>query len=134
MRTATGLTLVAIGAILAFAIRTSPSFLNLQVAGWVIMLTGVAGMFIPRRGSGGLRRRIVVQRPRWIAADPASRPRGIVTDPAGGPRALGIGRVFHRPAGAGRPVGERRPSAASEQTIPGATAPAGQTADEFYSE
>jgi len=74
MRTATGLTLVAIGAILAFAIRTSPSFLNLQIAGWVIMLTGAAGMFIPQRGPGLLRRRIVVRRPRATAVDPASGP------------------------------------------------------------
>ena len=78
MRTATGLTLVAIGAILAFAIRTSPSFLDLQVAGWVIMLTGVAGMFIPRRGSGGLRRRIVVRRPRGFAGDPQRQPMAAV--------------------------------------------------------
>ena len=33
MKTATGLTLVAIGAILAFAVKAHPSFLNLQVAG-----------------------------------------------------------------------------------------------------
>jgi hypothetical protein len=123
MRTATGLTLVAIGAILAFAIRTSPSFLNLQVAGWVIMLTGVAGMFIPRRGSGGLRRRIVVRRPRGFAVDPAS-----------GPRALGIGRVFHRPAGPGRPVAEPSPPLTAEQTIPGTAAPAEETVEEFYQE
>jgi hypothetical protein len=63
MRTATGLALVAIGAILAFAVTAHPSFLNLQVAGWVIMLTGVAGMAIPRRGYGWLRRRVVVRRP-----------------------------------------------------------------------
>jgi hypothetical protein len=121
MRTATGLTLVAIGAILAFAIRTSPSFLNLQVAGWVIMLTGVAGMFLPRRGSGGLRRRIVVRRPRPTAVDPR-----------GGPRALGIGRVFHRPAGPGRPVAEPRPPVATEQTIPGTAAPAEETVEEYF--
>ena len=47
MRTATGLALVAIGAILAFAVTTSPSFLNLQVAGWILILTGVAGLFVP---------------------------------------------------------------------------------------
>ena len=121
MRTATGLTLVAIGAILAFAIRTSPSFLDLQVAGWVIMLTGVAGMFIPRRGSGGLRRRIVVRRPRGFAVDPAS-----------GPRALGIGRVFHRPAG--RPVAEPSPPLTAEQTIPGTAAAEEETVEEFYQE
>lgn len=64
MKTATGLTLVAIGAILAFAVTAHPRFLNLQVAGWVILLIGVAGMFIPRRGYGWVRSRVVVRRPR----------------------------------------------------------------------
>jgi hypothetical protein len=62
MKTATGLTLVAIGAILAFAVNAHPRFLNLQVAGWVIILTGLAGMVVPRRGYGWLRRRVVVRR------------------------------------------------------------------------
>ncbi|HEY6274908.1 MAG TPA: hypothetical protein VIX86_01120 [Streptosporangiaceae bacterium] len=68
MRMATGLALVALGAILAFAVTGHPSFLNLQVAGWVIMLTGVAGMAISRRGYGWLRRRVVVRRPHPTAA------------------------------------------------------------------
>jgi len=123
MRTATGLTLVAIGAILAFAIRTSPSFLNLQVAGWVIMLTGVAGVFIPRRRSGGLRRRIVVQRP-WVTA----------VDRGSGPRALGIGRVLHRPPGRGTPAAESRPPVAAGQAIPGTGVPAEETIEESYQE
>jgi hypothetical protein len=62
MRTATGLTLIAFGAILAFAVQGHPSWLNIQVVGWVIMLTGVAGMAIPRRGYGWLRRRMVLRR------------------------------------------------------------------------
>jgi hypothetical protein len=62
MRTATGLTLIAVGAILAFAVRGHPSWLNIQVVGWVIILTGVAGMAIPRRGYGWLRRRMVLRR------------------------------------------------------------------------
>jgi hypothetical protein len=62
MRTATGLTLIAVGAILAFAVRGHPSWLNIQVVGWVIILTGIAGMAIPRRGYGWLRRRMVLRR------------------------------------------------------------------------
>jgi len=62
MRTASGLALVALGAILAFAVTGHPSFLNIQVVGWVIMLTGIAGMAIPRRGYGWLRRRMVLRR------------------------------------------------------------------------
>ena len=62
MKTATGLTLVAIGAILAFAVKAHPSFLNLQVAGWVIIVVGLAGLLVPQRGYGWLRRRVVVRR------------------------------------------------------------------------
>ncbi|HEY7431579.1 MAG TPA: hypothetical protein VH641_12730 [Streptosporangiaceae bacterium] len=62
MRTATGLTLVAIGAILAIAVTAQPSFINLHVAGFVIALTGVAGLLVPRRTYGWLRRRVTVRR------------------------------------------------------------------------
>jgi uncharacterized protein DUF6458 len=62
MRTVTGLFLIAFGAILAFAVQGHPSWLNIQVVGWVIMLTGVAGIAIPRRGYGWLRRRMVLRR------------------------------------------------------------------------
>jgi hypothetical protein len=62
MRTATGLVLIALGAILAFAVQGHPSWLNIQVVGWIIMLTGVVGMAIPRRGYGWLRRRMVLRR------------------------------------------------------------------------
>ena len=62
MKKATGLTLIAIGAILTFAVSTSPSFLNLQIAGVVIMATGVAGLFLPKPSQGWLRRRTVLRR------------------------------------------------------------------------
>ena len=62
MRTATALFLIALGAILAFAVQGHPSWLNIQVVGWVIILTGIAGMAIPRRGYGWLRRRMVLRR------------------------------------------------------------------------
>jgi hypothetical protein len=79
MRTATSLALVAIGAIFAFAITQSPSFLNLQVVGWVLMLTGAAGAVIPRRGYGWLRRSLVVKNQDRAAAtdvveEPAMQP------------------------------------------------------------
>ncbi len=59
MKIATGLTLLAVGAILAFAVRTNPPALNIHTVGWVIMLTGVAGILLPARASGWLRRRVV---------------------------------------------------------------------------
>jgi hypothetical protein len=63
MRTASCLTLIAIGAIFTFAVTGHPSFLNLQIAGVVIMATGVAGLVIPRRNQPGwLRRRTIFRR------------------------------------------------------------------------
>ncbi len=62
MKIATALTLLAVGAILAFAFRASPPGLNIHTVGWIIMLTGVAGMALPGQASGWLRRRIVVRR------------------------------------------------------------------------
>jgi hypothetical protein len=64
MKTATGLTLLAIGAILAFAVTTNTSVFNLHVAGYVIMLAGLAGLFIPRKEYSRLGRRLVQRRTR----------------------------------------------------------------------
>ena len=68
MKTATGLALVAIGAILAFAVNAHPRVLNVQVVGWVLILIGLAGMFVPRRGYGWLRKRMVVRPRRTVVA------------------------------------------------------------------
>ncbi|HEY2443192.1 MAG TPA: hypothetical protein VGI31_08670 [Streptosporangiaceae bacterium] len=64
MRTATGLTVVAIGAILAFAVTTNTSVFNLHIAGFVIMLAGLAGLFIPRRHYSAISKRLVQRRTR----------------------------------------------------------------------
>ncbi len=62
MNRATCLTVIAVGAILAFATTGSPSFLNLQVVGWILMATGVAGLLLERRSRDWLRRTVVVRR------------------------------------------------------------------------
>jgi len=63
MRTASCLTLIATGAIFTFAVTAHLSFLNLQIAGVVIMATGVAGLLLPRRNQPGwLRRRTILRR------------------------------------------------------------------------
>ncbi len=127
MRTATGLALVAIGAILAFAVTSHPSFLNLQVAGWVIMLTGIAGMVIPRRGYGWLRRRVVVRRGH----------RGGLTSIIDQPPALGPGSsLISKPPPAGRQPGDTllaKSAMAADPTMPGA-GPAEETIEEFIEE
>jgi hypothetical protein len=62
MSKAAGLTLLALGAILAFAVNGHPSWLNIQVVGWVIMATGLAGLLIPRGGYAAVRRRVIRRR------------------------------------------------------------------------
>jgi hypothetical protein len=122
MRTATGLALIAIGAILAFAVTQSPSFLNLQIVGWVLMLTGVAGMVVPRRGYGWLRRRVVVRRPRGGTT---------VLEPENERRELGPSRLFPDPR---LPVAETTTERTVERTVPGTGQPAEETVEEYFEE
>ncbi len=61
MNRATSLTVIAIGAIFAFAITASPTFLNLQVAGWILMATGAAGFALGVRNREWLRRTVIVK-------------------------------------------------------------------------
>ena len=130
MRTATGLALVAIGAILAFAVTTSPSFLNLQVAGWILILTGVAGLVVPRRGYGWMRRVVV------------RRPRGDAVEANGGPRRFKDSRWFRQnalrdprlPATDGPGTGGTLTEETVERTVTGPARPAEETVEEFFEE
>lgn len=87
MRTGTGLTLLAIGAILAFAVTTNTSVFNLHIAGFVLMLTGLAALLIPRRSYTWLNRRLVQRRTRrWpdgtvVETRETSYPPYVVTNP-----------------------------------------------------
>jgi hypothetical protein len=65
MKTGTGLALIGIGAILAFAVTTNTSVFNLHTAGWVVMIIGVLGLAIPRRGYAWVGRRLLVRQARW---------------------------------------------------------------------
>jgi hypothetical protein len=58
--------LIALGAILAFAVDVEMGWLNLSVVGWVLMLAGVVGLIMTAYLWRG-RRRTVVSTP---AADP----------------------------------------------------------------
>jgi hypothetical protein len=69
MRTGAGLALICVGAILAFAVTAHASVINVQVVGWILMLTGLIGLLVPRRAYGWLGRRIMVRRTRsWPGA------------------------------------------------------------------
>jgi Domain of unknown function (DUF6458) len=131
MRTATGLALIAIGAILAFAVTTSPSFLNLQVVGWILILTGVAGMLVPRRGYGWLRRRVVVRRPRGTAVEANGEPRRFRNTRWFRQNALPDPRLEET----GSPVAEGTVTeSAVERAVPGPGQPAEETVEEYFEE
>jgi hypothetical protein len=73
MKTGMGLVLIAAGAILAFAVNANTSAFNWNTAGWVLIIVGVLGLVIPRRGYGWVGRRLFVRQARW-------RPRSRVTE------------------------------------------------------
>jgi hypothetical protein len=67
-----GIFLIALGAIVAFGLNFQPAGINLDVIGWVLMLSGVLGIVLtmvywrPRRAA---RNESVVEE-RYYAADP----------------------------------------------------------------
>jgi hypothetical protein len=65
MKTGMGLVLIGIGAIFAFAVTTNTSVFNLHTAGYVIMIIGLAGLVMARRGYGWVGRRMFVRQARW---------------------------------------------------------------------
>ncbi len=65
MKTGVGLAVIAVGAILAFAVTANTSVFNLHTAGWVLMIVGVIGIAIPRSGYGWVGRRVFTRRTRW---------------------------------------------------------------------
>ena len=65
MKTGVGLAVIAVGAILAFAVTANTSVLNFNTAGWVLMIIGIIGIAVPRRGYGWVGRRVFLRRTRW---------------------------------------------------------------------
>src|SRR5260370_14591041 len=65
MKTGMVLVLMGIGGFLAFAVTTNTSVFNMPTAGYVIMITGILGIAIPRRGYGWVGRRLFVRQARW---------------------------------------------------------------------
>ena len=64
MKTGVGLALIAVGAIFAFAVTTNTSVFNLHTAGWVLIIIGIIGIAIPRRGYGWVGRRVTTRQTR----------------------------------------------------------------------
>jgi hypothetical protein len=65
MKTGAGLAMIAVGAILAFAVTTNTTVFNLHTAGWVLMIIGIIGIAIPRRGYGWVGRRVFTRQTHW---------------------------------------------------------------------
>jgi len=85
MKTGMGLVLIGIGAIFAFAVTTNTSVFNLHTAGWVIMIIGVFGLAVPRRGYGWVGRRLFVRQARWRPGgriEEVAYPTGVNRNPA----------------------------------------------------
>jgi hypothetical protein len=72
MKVSTGLSLAALGAILAFAVHGHPPYVNLNAVGWVLMIVGIAGIFAPPGSRSWLRTRLVMRDGRYrpVAEDP----------------------------------------------------------------
>src|ERR1700749_5099426 len=65
MKTGAGLAMIAVGAILAFAVTTNTTVFNLHTAGWVLMMIGIIGIAIPRRGYGWVGHRVCTRQTPW---------------------------------------------------------------------
>lgn len=134
MRTASGLSLIAIGAILAFAVTTSTPLVNVHIVGWVLILTGIVGLVIPRKGYGWLRRRLVLrpgQRgPVVTRMDETRYPRSILRYPDSSP--LDDDQNIGSAADPHDPDGRRAREQAAVQYPPGTGAT--ETIEEFTQE
>jgi hypothetical protein len=139
MKTAPALALIAVGAILALAVHAHLRLFSFQIAGWVIMLTGIAGLVIPRRGYSWVRR--VARRPRAAAGTDRDRGRRVIRRPCGGAGAGGAGRMpigwtFRRrpnPVVVTAPLLNPPPGEAVDGTAPGPDLPT-ETVEEFFQE
>ena len=70
MRLGTSIVLLALGAILTFALNVSVSGVNLHVVGWILMIAGALGIVL-ELAVWGPRQRRVVTRSDGYAADGA---------------------------------------------------------------
>jgi hypothetical protein len=62
MKTTMGLLVIAIGAILAFAVTGNLSWLNVHTTGFVLIVIGVLGLVLPRGSYGWLSTRLIRRR------------------------------------------------------------------------
>jgi hypothetical protein len=120
MKPMPALALIAVGAILAFAVRAPGGVISWSSVGWVLILTGLAGILLTY---------LLPQRHSWVRR---------VTR-RGGERRQPVGWTFRRRpdprlvtvSGPAEPVEEVM---ATEGTTPGAAPAAEEVVEEFYEE
>jgi hypothetical protein len=71
MRLGTGIVLLALGAILTFAVRAEVSGLDLQVVGWILMAVGALGIVLELAVFAPRQHRVVHTEARGLDADGA---------------------------------------------------------------
>jgi hypothetical protein len=72
MRLGTAIVLLALGAILTFALRVDVSGVDLQVVGWILMIAGALGIVLELAVWGPRQRRTVTRTDAY--GDPAAPP------------------------------------------------------------
>jgi hypothetical protein len=83
VRFAVGLTVIAVGAILAFGVTASPDAVNIQVMGVILILAGLAGLAMAQRLYTTRRRTDVIYRRDGVTLlEPNSPPPGGGAEPA----------------------------------------------------
>ncbi len=70
LRTTTGLTLTAAGAILLLAVRVHTAFLDLQTTGLILLATGLAWVWIPVAGKRAVLTRQLDRAMAYLDVDP----------------------------------------------------------------
>jgi len=86
------LALIAIGAILAFAVTANTSVFNVHTAGYVLIIIGIVGLYLQRRGSG---RPLLVRRTRAVhgLVEERSVPKYMYRNPGTAPIRAGLPTV-----------------------------------------
>jgi hypothetical protein len=69
MRLGTAIVLLALGAILAFAVQVQVRGLDVQVVGWILMAAGALGVVLELAVWAPRRRRVVTTGDRYTSAD-----------------------------------------------------------------
>jgi hypothetical protein len=73
MRLGTAIVLLALGAILTFALRVDVSGVDLQIVGWILMIVGALGIVLEMAVWGPRQRRTVTHTEAPAAGAPARR-------------------------------------------------------------